>query len=110
MSLSPDELKIVYQELCTSYRAIDDHRLKLLSLLPLATGAGILVLSDGGKSAPTAGVAAAVGLFGIVITLGLLCYELHGMKKCGALIDAGKLIESSIQVNGQFQRRPHEVG
>jgi hypothetical protein len=110
MSASPyDNVNGVYQQLCDSYRAVDDIRMKLLSLLPLATGAGILVLSDGGKTTPTTGVSAAVGVFGLVVTTGLLSYELHGIKKCAALIDAGKLIERRLQINGQFTRRPHEV-
>lgn len=35
-----------YQELCNSYRAIDDFRAKLLGFLPLATGTGIFLLLD----------------------------------------------------------------
>ena len=104
-----DNLKDVYQQLCDSYRAIDDIRMRLLGLLPIATGAGILILSDGGTRAPATGVSAVVGLFGIVVTLGLFLYELHGIKKCAALIDAGKLIERRLQVNGQFLRRPQQV-
>lgn len=38
----------------------------------------------------------AVGLFGILATLGRFSYELHGIKKCGALIDAGRLIEQRL--------------
>ena len=36
-----ENLRTVYRELCSSYRAIDDFRTKLLGFLPLATGAGI---------------------------------------------------------------------
>jgi hypothetical protein len=42
-------------------------------------------------------------------TQALLAYELHGIKKCASLIDAGRLIERQLSVNGQFLRRPHEV-
>jgi hypothetical protein len=40
-----ENLKTVYQQLCESYRAIDDFRAKLLGFLPLATGTGIFLLS-----------------------------------------------------------------
>jgi hypothetical protein len=41
-----ENLKIIYQELCNSYRAIDDFRTKLLGFLPLATGAGVVLYSN----------------------------------------------------------------
>jgi hypothetical protein len=41
--MSDDHLKAAYQELCHSYRAIDDFRAKLLGFLPLATGTGIFL-------------------------------------------------------------------
>jgi hypothetical protein len=104
-----DDLKAVYQQVCEGYRAIDDLRAKLLGLLPLATGAGILVLSSRGSAVPSPGVAAAVGVFGVLATLGLFSYELHAIKKCGALIDAGQLMEQRLNINGQFLRRPQEV-
>jgi hypothetical protein len=104
-----DNLKEVYQQLCDSYRAIDDIRMKLLGLLPIATGAGIVVLTDGGKSTPAKGLSASIGIFGLVATIGLFSYELHGIKKCAYMIDAGKQIEKRLNIYGQFQRRPHEV-
>lgn len=104
-----DDLKATYQQVCESYRAIDEMRTKLLGLLPLATGAGILVLSGRNSAGPPAALAAGIGSFGILATLGLFSYELHSMKKCGALIDAGRLMEESLNINGQFRRRPQEV-
>ena len=35
---SPESLKTFYDQVCLSYRAIDDFRAKLLGFLPLATG------------------------------------------------------------------------
>jgi hypothetical protein len=104
-----DDLQLIYQQLCESYRGIDETRTKLLGLLPLATGAGILALSGGNRAGPGTGLSAAVGLFGMVATLGLFSYEVHGIKKCAALIDAGRLIEERWNINGQFKRRPREV-
>lgn len=109
MANETDDLKPIYQQLCDSYRAIDETRTKLLGLLPLATGAGILALSGGNRAGAGTGLSAAVGLFGMVATLGLFSYEVHGIKKCAALIDAGRLIEERLNLNGQFKRRPREV-
>jgi hypothetical protein len=41
----PDYLLPAYNELCTSYHAIDDFRTKLLGFLPLVTGGGLVLLS-----------------------------------------------------------------
>jgi len=102
----PDEnLRIVYQQLCDSYRAIDDFRAKLLGFLPLATGGIFLIL-------PTNHVQqywGPIGVFGFVITFGLFCYELYGIKKCDHLIEAGKDIERQMKICGQFRTRPHGI-
>ena len=101
------ELK-VYEQLCNSYRAIDDLRAKLLGFLPLATGGGIFFLVNTLKD-ETKQFLLPMGAFGFVITLGLFFYEIYGIRKCGALIDAGKNLERILGVEGQFKTRPHEV-
>src|SRR5437879_3219394 len=94
--------RTVYQELCTSYRAIDDFRAKLLGFMPLATGTGIFLLKDAPKE-----YLLPIGVFGFFVTLGLLAYEVYGINKCDALIRAGKRIECKLGVeNGQFSERP----
>jgi hypothetical protein len=112
--MSDDHLKAAYQELCHSYRAIDDFRAKLLGFLPLATGTGIFLLlgtlADNAKATPAKEFLPLVGLFGCAITLGLFCYELYGIKKCHALIKAGRQIETTLGLyNGHFLTRPREV-
>ena len=108
--------RMIYERVCESYHAIDDFRLKLLGSLPLATGAGVLILVRGeiklGDETATSAkeFLAAIGLFGLVITLGLFAYELHGIKKCHYLIRAGEYLEEEMGVHGQFSSRPHDVG
>jgi len=106
-----DNLRITYQELCNSYRAIDDFRTKLLGFLPLATIAGIFVLiTDEAKMKFAQHYFWPVGVFGFVIALGLFFYELYGIKKCTHLIRAGKELEKELEVDGgQFSKRPHGV-
>lgn len=95
--------KLVYSELCTSYRAIDEFRTKLLGFLPLASGAGILLLrgNDVAELFP-------IGVFGLMVTLGLFSFEIYGIKKCHALIIAGKKIEARLG-EGQFTHRPPAI-
>ena len=106
-------LKAVYDQVCVSYRAIDDFRTKLLGFLPLATGTGLTLLvgnvSDPTKADTVKLLSGPVGAFGVIITLGLLAYELHGIKKCGYLIRTGQDIEHALGVKGAFRSRPHEL-
>jgi len=106
-----DNLRTIYQELCNSYRAIDDFRTKLLGFLPLATIAGIFVLvTDKEKVEFAQPYFWPIGVFGFVITLGLFFYELYGIKKCTHLIRAGIDLEKGLESNGgQFSKRPYGV-
>jgi uncharacterized protein (DUF433 family) len=115
MPNSHEDLRKVYEELCTSYRAIDDFRAKLLGFLPLASATGIFLLvgTDARNLTPaTRPFFLAVGTFGFFITLGLFFYELYGVKKCHALIKAGRELEEDLDIDaqrGQFTARPREV-
>ncbi|GII05002.1 hypothetical protein [Planobispora takensis] len=102
---SPENVRLVYTQLCQSYREIDTVRMKLLGLLPLATGAGILFLQ--GERVPRE--LGGIGWFGLAATAGLFAYELHGIKKCGHIIHAGVRLEERMDVYGQFRRRPHDM-
>jgi hypothetical protein len=51
----------------------------------------------------------AIGWFGVMITLGLYCYELYGIRKCTALICLGKYLEKALEINGQFTMRPDGI-
>lgn len=97
----------VYTEIGNNYRAMDDLRLRLLALLPLATGAGIVVLLGGRRV--SAAIDVPVGLFGMIATISLYFYELHGIEKCAHYIDAGAKLEQDFKVRGSFTNRPHGV-
>ncbi|MFI9561282.1 hypothetical protein [Nonomuraea endophytica] len=106
----PQASRMSYDQLCASYRAIDDFRTKLLSFLPLVTGGGIVLLTGNAQEVRNE-FFPLVGIFGAAITVGLLAYELYGIKKCHELIHHGKAIERdelSLE-NGQFQTRPKGV-
>ena len=111
MASPQDEQLKVYEQLCNSYRAIDDFRAKLLGFLPLATGTGVfLLITDRGKIEFMQGLFQPMGAFGFIITLGLFFYELYGIKKCTYLIRAGIALENELNIqHGQFGQRPPGV-
>ena len=101
-SYNPDLIRI-YDQLCQSYRAIDDFRAKLLGFLPLVSGGGLFLLFSNESLQKYMGP---IGAFGAVITLGLSVYEIYGIEKCTGLIKAGQDLEKSLQLKGQFLSRP----
>jgi hypothetical protein len=110
---NPDR-STVYQQLCDSYHKIDDFRAKLLALLPFASAAGLFLLLNDKLPSPAAMRAAGpffvpIGIFGVVVTLGLFAYEIYGIQKCGELIDTGIRLETEMKVRGQFTSRPNRV-
>jgi hypothetical protein len=108
--------RIVYEQLCESYHRVDDLRAKLLGLLPLATAGGILILLDQNDSTASAGQPAltlvAIGVFGCLVTMGLLAYELQGIKRCWLLMQAGQQMEETLGLKGPFAavRFPYVAG
>ena len=92
-----DNLRTAYEQLCLSYRAIDDFRSKLLGFLPFVTGAGVLALLGPLKAASQT-LLAPIGAFGFLVTLGLFFFEIHGIRKCHSLINNGKRLECKLNV------------
>lgn len=104
-----EDLRLAYQEVCRTYHGIDDFRAKLLGLLPLATGAGLLVLQTK-QATSVRNLAVAAGVFGFVATIGLFAYELHGIKRCHYILHTGTQLEHDLGVFGQFSSRPPKMG
>lgn len=115
----PDDPRTAfYQEICTSYNAINDWRAKLLGLLPLASGAGIFFLLNSSftnvaaqtKNAPLTQYLLPIGIVGALVTFGLFVYDIRAIQVRRSLIEAGKKIECSLEIEGQFSMRPHSFG
>lgn len=109
-------LEAVYGRVCDSYQAIDDFRMKLLGLLPVATGTGVFLLLSGkaeligtDNEEKVREAMGAIGAFGCLFTLGLFAFELFGIKKCHYLIEAGRRLERDLGVRGQFRCRPFDA-
>ena len=88
-------------------RAHSDLRRRLLALLPLAAGTVLLVLL-GGHSV-SAAIDVPAGVFGMVATLSLYFYELHGVEKCAHYIDRGASLKDDLGVPVSFTNRPHHI-
>ena len=89
----PENLRTVYSELCTSYREIDDFRMKLLGFLPLATSGLFLLIANPDKANFIEPLLLPIGIFGFAIARGMFCFELYGIRKCTYLIRIGKQLE-----------------
>jgi hypothetical protein len=109
----------MYDEICKSHQAIDEFRMKRLGLLPLASLAGIFVLSKFDILSSTSGstseqqlreLVAFIAIFASLFTLALFVYEIRGILKCCDLIESGYEIEKKLGVFGQFTVCKQEHG
>ena len=106
-----------YQEVCTSYHALEDFRAKLLGFLPLASGAGIFFLLNDPFLQPDKQnflkpFLFPIGLVGAIVTLGLLIYEYRALQLSHHLVEAGQQIEAHRLggIDGQFSKRAQSLG
>lgn len=97
------DLKRIYDECSNGYHKVDEFRAKLLGFLPLASGIAILgslyIEKKSGSEHYLTGHHTAIGIFGIIVTIGLLIYELKGIEKCTQFIILGKWIECQMEEN-----------
>ena len=95
-----------YTNLCNNVRSTDDISFKLLGLVPLFSGSGLLlaVLKSDYFWSPAI---YAIAAFGALITLGLFRWELRNIQTCSWLIRRGADVEEAEdeQKAGQFYRR-----
>jgi len=108
-----DSLLAVYEEICRSYHAIDDFRMKLLGLLPFTSLAAILLLErDDLLVATSAGGSELLGfasVFAAAFTATLFMYEIRGILRCDGLIRRGQHIEEQLHIKGQFFQCAHDA-
>lgn len=82
----------VYDQICQNIRFTDDISFKLLGLVPLFSGTGVVVALLKGQALLSPGVVL-VSLFGAFVTLGLFRWELRNIKNCNDLIARASAIE-----------------
>jgi hypothetical protein len=96
-----------YTNLNTNIRFTDDISFKLLGLVPLFSGSGILVALLRSEYFWSPAIYA-MAAFGGLITLGLFRWELRNIQNCLWLINCGKELEKADDPvkAGLFYRRP----
>jgi hypothetical protein len=82
----------VYQQIYEQVRAKDDVSFKLLSLVPLISGAGISILL---KTDIAWGLKCFVSLFGATVTFSIFRWELRNIQWCDWLLKRAKRIEGA---------------
>ena len=101
MSDSGISLDRLYQEACAGIRATDDISFKLLGLVPLLSGAAMLVLFLK-ESIPPARAPMIYGLamFAALVTLGLFRWELRNIQTCKWLRARASMLEATASIQG----------
>jgi hypothetical protein len=106
-----DRLRLDYQQTTDLLRGLTDVRFKLLALVPTISGAAIAVLGHPSSAAQLL----AIGLLGLVATLGLLLYELRNSQLSDYAARRAQAIEAELGLlslagdsspGGLFSERP----
>ena len=97
-----------YKEMCSDIRFTDDISLKLLGLIPLVSGAGILTVlfAGSGRSRTDAAVLGSfVGIFGAIVTFAVYRWEVRNSQFCAYLNSQVARLESDLGIPpGQSHR------
>ena len=84
----------IYEQICQNIRFTDDISFKLLGLVPIFSGTGILITFLQEKAVWKPGIFL-FSLFGAFITLGLFRWELRNIQTCNYLIECAKKLETN---------------
>jgi hypothetical protein len=103
---SNPHLATAYTQLCSSYQSIDTFRQTLLGMLPLASASRIFFPS---ATNPDKAVLISSGVFGFMVTLGLLIFEIRGIRHCTHLIVLGIFVGHRMGIQGQFRNCPQGI-
>ena len=103
-----ETLRHHYEQVCTSYHAIDDFRAKLLALWPVLGGAagGVALLAPETTNQRYLG---AIAVFGALVTVGLAVYEWNQSLRCDRLKQIARNLEKDMYLKpgaAQFRSMP----
>jgi hypothetical protein len=101
-----DMLRHQYEQVCESYRAIDDFRGKLLALWPILGGAAGGVALLAARTTNTSNLWA-VGLLGFFVSVGVAMYEWNQTLRCDQLKKVARQLERDMHLEiAQFRTLP----
>lgn len=105
---SDEEVRMVYQQICTGYQNIEDFRSKLLALVPFVTASSFVatIISNPTKSLPLTNLVLPFGTLGAFVTLGLYIFELENTHRLALLAARGRRIEQHMNIVGVFNHHP----
>lgn len=100
----------IYEQLSADIRTTDDISFKLMGIVPLVSGTGIVGLLLAKNSLP-APVICLLSLFGAAVTLGLFRWELRNIQNCRWLIDYADALEQKAleraNLKDAYVKQPH---
>lgn len=109
-------LEPLYAEVCRAHDSITNFRGKLLALVPSLSAVAFTLFIGTGKHFDQR-LLLPVGIFGVIVSLGLFFYELNGMVECHKLRRSGGELEREIQqstgnevMQGHFLNLPEKDG
>ncbi len=106
-----DLVRLDYEQTTQLVRALTEIRFRLLAFVPTIAGAAVAFVSDPGSASDLL----AVGLLGLVATLGIFIYELRNSQIYDAAIHRATVLERRLgirsivdeaRVGGIFTERP----
>jgi hypothetical protein len=109
-----EKLKLDYEQTTAYYHQLADSRFKLLTLVPIVTGAAIGLLGDG--TPPTSVLA--IGILGFLVTVGIFFYNQRNTQIFDAMILRAKMLETLLKLEpldnryryaGPFLSRPERT-
>lgn len=83
----------LYEQWCAHIRATDEISFKLIGIVPLVSGTGLLTFLF---AAPPARVLIVLSLFAAAITLGLFRWELRNLQNCKWLVYYADELEKTV--------------
>ena len=101
-------LRAVYEEISRAHESVASFRAKLLALLPLASGTGLLAILSIDQAKQSQHLLA-IGIFGAFVTFALYMYEMRGIQRCGILRKRGQRLEEELigsGIEGAFAGSP----
>jgi hypothetical protein len=91
---SDDRLQLDYDQTQQLLRTLTDIRFKLLAFVPTIAGASVGFF---GRARPAAELMA-IGLVGLIATLGILVYELRNSQTYAAAVSRARMLEQRLEL------------